>query len=264
MNSKISFTVILAVFSLGLLNAEEFFKITKPEDFRKPAGIVQENDILIIKGKKELLSNQKLVLDPAKKYRLSGQFRLQSGSPVRVWMGYNALDSKGRTIYPIYVLARSGTETELAEDVKPGDKVIKIKDGSKWNANSPYTLIAFNAKDDFSDLPNRAVDRIVKDGVKQNGGVWEITLKSPTKQKFAAGTKVRQHADGATHIWNAGHVDLKNQWVTARGILQGSVKVGNPRHKLWPGTKNVRLLIQVNGKPDSVTELRGIKIEEIQ
>ena len=106
---------------------------------------------------------------------------------------------------------------------------------------------------------------IAKDGVKQNGDVWEITLAQPLKKNIAEGTKVREHINGATFIWNAGAAKVQNKWINRAGVLNGQVMPGKPvvGHKLWPGTQSVRIIIRVTGKADSVTELRNIKIEEL-
>ncbi len=260
----------LAVLSIGALHAEEFFRVEKPEDFRcyqkgkKADYISQQDEILMVKGSAQMFTVRKLRFDPQKKYRLSGQFKLQSGSPVQVWFGYEPLDSQDRTIFPMYVKPVKSTETELSGLAGKGDKVIQVKDAAKWNAAISYGYIAFNVKEDYSDLPNFQAMGIAKNGIRKNGNIWEITLKQPLKRNFPEGTKVRQHVDGATYIWNARSAKLKNQWTAMSGVLSGITQTNNPANKLWPGTKAVRLVIEINGKADSVTEIRNIKVEELR
>ena len=264
MNKKIGMIAALAVSCFGILNANEIIKIEKTGDLSKSSKVSQLGDLLIVKGSADLFSAKTIKLDPNKKYKLSGDFRLQSGGPVQIFLGYVAQDSNGKTIFPLYVNPVSGSATEIAATVRRGSKVITVKDASKWNKKFAACYIAFHAKDDFSDLPNRSVIQIEKNGIKQNGNVWEITLKQPLKMNMMEGTKVRQHINGATYIWNTGFATLKNQWITRRGVLTGVAKTGNPPNKLWPGTKYVKLIIRVNGKSDSVTEIRGVKVEEVK
>ncbi|MBO4631901.1 MAG: hypothetical protein J5858_08270 [Lentisphaeria bacterium] len=254
----------LAAVCMGSLSAVEIFRIDKPEDFTKPTEVTQENDILVVKGKASLYSAEALKLDPAKKYKLSGEFRLRSGTPVQVRLGYLPLDRKNRGIYPLYVNTVPDTETEIAASVRRGGKVISVKDASKWKNTNALCYVAFNAKDDFSDLPNRSVIPIAKNGIRQTADGWEITLKQPLKMNMEEGTKVRQHIDGATCIWNTGVATLNDRWVVRTGLLSGIVKVGTSANKLWPGTGSVRIHIRLlGGKTDSVVEIRNVKVEEI-
>ena len=242
------------------------FRLEKPADLNNAKALSLNNGVLKASGRGKFMSVKDFVLDPAKKYRLSGEFRQASGSPVRVYFGYAPLNEKGRIIYPIYVKNIPGTETELAADAKRGDKAVKVRNAAKWNGKIGYGYIAFNVKDDFSDLPNGSVIPIVKDGIKAEGEVWEIQLKEPIRQKIPAGTKVRQHSSGGTHIWNGGAANLKDQWTALRSshLLNGKVKSGAPVDKLWPGTKSVKLVIELDGKADSVTEIRNVKVEEVK
>lgn len=263
-NSK-TFMMVLAVITMGNLSAEEIFRISKPEDFTKPAGISQKKDILEVKGAASLYSAETLKLDPAKKYKLSGEFRLQSGAPVQVRLGYIPLGQRNRGIYPLYVNAVPNTETEITVPVQRGNKSITVKDASKWKNSNALCYVAFNVKDDYSDLPNYSVIPIEKNGIRQSGDVWEITLKQPMKTNNQEGTKVRQHIDGSTCIWNTGIATLNDRWAVRTGLLSGMVKNGVSSNKLWPGTRAVRVHIRLlGGKADSVTEIRNVKVEEVE
>ena len=261
MNKKIM--ILSAALCIGTLSAAEIFKVAAPADFEKTKKITQESELLLVNGSGDFFTAKDFKLDPAKKYKLSGQFRLRSGSPVQVWLGYAPLNSKKKVLFPIYVNPVANTGTEVVAAARRGTKLMKVKDASKWKQRSCY--VAFNVKDDFSDLPNFSVLAIAKDGVKQNGDVWEITLAQPLKKNIAEGTKVREHINGATFIWNAGTAKVQNKWINRAGVLNGQVMPGKPvvGHKLWPGTQSVRIIIRVTGKADSVTELRNIKIEEL-
>ena len=47
--------------------------------------------------------------------------------------------------------------------------------------------------------------------------------------------------------------------------MRGMVKNGVSSNKLWPGTRAVRVHIRLlGGKADSVTEIRNVKVEEVE
>jgi len=255
---------LLAALCAGTLTAEEIFRIAKPEDFKQATGISQENNILIVNGSKTLFSVQRLELDPAKKYRLSGEFRLRSGSPVKVRLGYAALDAKNGIITPAQVNIVPDTETEITAPVRRGNSVITVKDASRWRTEPAIFYAAFNTRDDFSDLPNRSALKIAPDGIARKGDLWEIKLAQPLKMNMPEGAKVRQHSGGATYIWNTGVATAGEQWMTRTGLLTGIVRTGNPPRKLWPGTKSVRVILSLSGKSDSVIEIRNIRVEELK
>ena len=146
MNKKIM--LLSAVLCMGTLSAAEIFKVATPADFGKKAKITQEEDVLVVNGSGDFFTVKDFKLDPAKKYKLSGQFRLRSGSPVQVWLGYAPLNNKKQTLFPIYVNPVANTGTEVVAAARRGTKLLKVKDASKWKQRSCY--VAFNVKIIFS------------------------------------------------------------------------------------------------------------------
>lgn len=263
--SKLSAGLFAAAWVCSLA-AAEVISIKEPADFTVPKRLSKEGESLALKGNAILFSARTLVLDPAKKYKISGDFRLKEGEiSGRVFLGYAPYDAQGKPISPAAVNATSKSDTEIARAAKKGDKVIFVKDASKWNMKTPYGYIVFNTKEDYSDLPNRDLIGIPKDGIKQSGDVWEITLKTPLTNDRAAGVKVRQHLGAGTFIYNSGSVQVRQGWVTRTGILSGVAKSGSPTNKLWAGTASVRVLVMVlGGKTTDVLEMKNIKVEEVK
>ena len=133
-----------------------------PDDFQGPDEIAQEGNVLLAKGSGEYRSAKTLALDAAANYRFSAEFRMKSGTPAKIAAGFIPLDENGTAIHPTAVNPIRGTETEVAESAPKGSRMIKVKDASHWKNNISYGFIALNAKDGFSDLPNRNVMPIVK------------------------------------------------------------------------------------------------------
>lgn len=178
-----------AVACSGMVFAAEVFKLEKLSDVTKHANVSQQDQIFTVRKNASLFANQKLTLDPAKKYRLSGEFRCIQGKSPNVYLGYAPRDAKNRQIRPACVLSQKDSLTELAADAEAGGKVLKIKDASKWDTVFPYINVAFNAKEDFSDLPNFEVFPIKKNSIKKAGDVWEITLETALRKAYPAGTR---------------------------------------------------------------------------
>ena len=266
--SKLTVGFLAAACMATVSAAEEvILKIEKPEDFLQAKSItVSDDGAMAFKGAfTNLFSKQVIKIDPAKKYRISGEFCLKGGKPVSLFFGFIPYDKNKAQVLANTVLGNNKTLTTVAADAKKGDKVIKVKDASKWNVKSQYSYIVFNAAEDYSDLPNRNSVRTAVPNAKQAGEVWEITLKTPLKADIAAGTAVRQHFDGGTYIYTAGSFKTLGVWKTRTGTISGIAASGAPSNKFWKGTETVRVLIlALNGDKQSETEFKNIKVEEVK
>ncbi len=242
-------------------------KIEKPEDFVKASSVdASENGPLFFKGGSGILiSKEQVKIDPAKKYRISGEFCLKGGKPVTLYLGFVPCDKNNERILPNAVLGCNKTLTTVAENAKKGAKVVKVKDASKWNTKSPYSYIAFKAAENFSDMPNRDVVHTVAPNARKAGAVWEIALKERLKADIAAGTAVRQQFDGSAYVYTAGSFKTVGVWTTRSGIITGTAANGTPCNKFWKGTESVQIVIVISGGDKlSETEFRNVKVEEVK
>lgn len=258
---------LLAAACVGMVSAEEevILKIEKPENFIQFKSVSASDDGFVIKGRFiQLLSKTDITVDPAKKYRVSGEFCLKGGKKPWLYLGFAPYDEKGRPILPSQVNGNNKTLTTVAADAKKGDKVIKVKDASKWNVKSPHSFVAVGAAEDYSDMPNRNLLRSVKPNAEQKGEVWELVLKEPLKADIPAGTAVRQQFAGASFIYTAGGFKPDDSWKSHAGVTSGFA-VGTDASKFWKGTVKVKLLVMsLDGDKDSVTRMRNIKVTEVK
>ena len=256
---------LLASACMGMLSAQEIISIEKPADFAQSRQVVQADDgAIVLKGNGNFISVKALTVDPAKKYQISGEFCLKGGKTPNVYLGFVPFDGKNRQITPSMIYINVKSLTEVVEAAKKGDKIIKVKDASKWNAKSPYSFIAFGAKEDLSDLPNRN-SAFCQPGIKQNGEVWEITLRKPLTKDIEAGTPVRQHFTGSSYIYTAGWLKPTEQWTAKKGVISGIAKYGPVYNKFWTGTKKAKAVVLImNGDGRSETLVRNIKIVEVK
>ncbi len=256
---------ILAAACTGMLSAQEIFSVAEPTDFIQSKKISKADDALSVKGISYLFSTKMFTLDPAKKYQISGEFCQKAGKPMVVFLGFAPYDGKGRIIDARKVNVNKNSQTEVAADAKKGDKIIKVKDASKWNTKTKYSYITFGAKEDYSDLPNGDQQATAAPNAQQNGEVWEILLRKPLTKDIAAGTPVRQQFDGASYIYTAGSCKLSDKWITRKGTISGIAPVGNVWNKMWKGTEKVRVVILfLSGDGTSEVLFRNIKVTEVK
>ena len=239
---------------LQTVNKEWSGKI-KCEDIDGKACAVVDNN-------KTILSKKWTPVQAGKQYNLSGSFKSLGKSQSKVYYGFICYDKKRRQIGTLHSNIISGSGTTLAKACKKGDKLLVLKANKKWKKGN--YAVAFNAKDDFSDLPNREVAyKITK--VTQKGGNIELQLHKPLKKAYAAGTKVRMHtASYGSYLYTAiCGAAVPKSWKT----YKGSAALAKPGQMGWhyirPGTAYVRIVILPNyrKKKDEKLAFKDLKLQ---
>ena len=186
-------------------------------------------------------------------------------SKMVLYLGLQLYDKDNKRIDVITINSIPETATVLAADAKEGDTTLKIKDGAKWTNSRKDTVVAFGAKEDYSDLPNKNLIGIKKGSIKKGEDVWTLELAEPLKKAYSAGTKVRQHKNGGTYFY-AVTKDLTFDWQKVESpVFSGMAKFGEQKLLLWPGTVSGKALFMVLGPGKNVkTEARNIKVEEVE
>ena len=265
---KVFAFLVAAAFCASVSAAENVLKITSPADFTGsgaaklkaiPGGI----GFAVGTGFIEVVSKKRIPVDLSKKYLVTFEYRLAPGSApgCGFYFAPLSLTAEDKVITCDSQYINPNTETELAAPVKKGAKTVWIKDGSRWIAQ--YGAIAFNVRKDLSDLPNFDVIRLT--GLKKVNKVWEVSLRTPVTQNYAARTAVRNHRDGATYRYVGGYCKPQAQWKKAERVVTGALRERVPNYeKSWrPGTASAGIIIFTgNGKGD--VELRNISISEVK
>ena len=262
--------LLTATAGIGMLSGAEVMKLDSSADFTSSGKVVANaaEKSFAATGAYAKVVSKPIQIDPAKKYRLSGKFRAAPGTePQPLYFGFIPLDGKGKQIESFHVnIMKNAKVSELAAPLAKGDKVVKVKDASTWNAATPWGFIAFNAKEDSSDLPNSDLLPIVEKKIEKKGDVWEVTLKKPAAKDYPAGTKVRQHRSGATYLYTAaGNKPVSADWQEFSGKVIGFSENGTPSYRWWKGTKQAKILIIFNYKTKSpgTTEFKDVSLETI-
>ena len=186
----------LIAIGCALVCAAEPVKLapSQPKEFTDGAKLEVVDGVLAVRQPGSFISKQHVAVDTAKPALLTLEYKLSpEAKPESIVFSLDVIDAKGVRFVGAHIFPIKETETELAADAKKGDKTLKIKDASQWQ-DLPLkrgTMVAFNVKEDLSDLPNRTVSGLI-DSVSPEG---EVTLRVPLRVGYPAGTRVRVHRD---------------------------------------------------------------------
>jgi len=228
----------------------------KPHDgkncFKSVAGNIQTKELIPV--------------DPSKAYKLSGWFRSGDNKKIKLLVGLVPHNESKKWLQSQFVNPVAGTETELVQNCKETDTVIKVKEAGKWKKEPTNSLIAFNvdATGGYKDIPNTELStgNVIK--VEQKGGSWELTLEKPCGKPYPAGTKVRQHQRSATYIYPLTVNDFNStEWQEVSAVVKDVAQTGcYPGTKFWNSTKYVKIVIlPING---GIIYFDDLKLEELK
>lgn len=198
----------------------------------------------VIDNKNYIYSKKFIPIEAGVKYTLSGTFKSLGDEASRVYYGFLTYDKKKRFIHAYNSNSMLGTATTLAQECKKGDKAVVIKANKKWKINH---AIAFNAKDDFSDLPNREIIyKITK--IIPKGDNMELQLSVAVKKAYPTETKIRMHSKAyGTYLYTtiSGSRIPKTWKIFSNSAVLA--KPGQMSHQFFrPGTAFVKILIMPN------------------
>lgn len=168
-----------------------------------------------VKGRNRLMSMNQIKIQPDKKYRASFYVKAVGESPAQIFAGWICYDKKGKVIPSEAFHSVRNSLTEVVSAAVKGDRIVKIKDGSKWKKGKAFQ-IAFNAKKDDSDLPNYQVYGFEK--LEKKDGVWQITLQKPLAFDVVKGTFVREHIKGGDFLFVSNKVITPGEWQKLESI----------------------------------------------
>ena len=221
---KKSFLLCTMLFAACFVNGAEYLFDTQASceaEGKTKLGFKDGHHIL--KGNCHFWTTQMFKHDPAKKYKISAEVMTESQQPYPSFVfGLVFFNEKGRFIYTKeYVTAPNGF-TELAKPMEPSDTVITIKKpaGFKKHRHWHYVL-AFEAKEDNTDLPNAKVTTRIKK-MEIGADTITLTLSKPTFASYPAGTKVRLHYDLSFFLpvdLNTYYTRPNAQWKTIGGAI---------------------------------------------
>ena len=203
-------------------------------------------------------------VDPAKKYRLSGKFRLvnpPAEKAGKLKFGIQTYDKNKRPIQPEHTTVINRTATTLVAAAEYGQSSVTVADGKTWRIVPNFSYIAFNVKDDFSDLPNRSTVAIT--AVKmQPDGKAVLELKEPLREFYAPGTKVRMHHRLAAFLYGGAlNKVLSGEFQDISGEFTGEQR-GFSHNAFRQGTAFIQVVVMLEG--NGTLEFKEVKFEEVR
>ena len=203
-------------------------------------------------------------VDPAKKYRLSGKFRLvnpPAEKAGKLKFGIQTYDKNKRPIQPEHTTVINRTATTLTAAAEYGQRSVTIANGKIWRIVPNFSYIAFNAKDDFSDLPNRTTVAITAVKIQPDGKAV-LELKEPLHEFYAPGTKVRMHHRLAAFLYGGAlNKVLSGEFQDISGEFTGEQR-GFSHNAFRQGTAFIQVLVMLEG--NGTLEFKDIKFEEVR
>ena len=189
------------------------------------------------------LGNEYIEIEPDAAYEISAELCGEGDSQAnRVDFGLALYDGKKQLIAHSQMAVVPGSNAVLLEAIPKGAKSLKVKDAGDWETlvKRGARIIAMNAKDDYSDLPNRTLCYFIKK-LTQEGDIISIELTNEAYYGYPAGTKVRLHRDGG-YQWSLLEFHaMGNKWKTFKGSISGMAASGTPKNQFWKNAKYVRL-----------------------
>lgn len=257
-----------ALLSLAMLYAgDSSLQPAKAADWKSESRITEKDGVFVSGAYNRVISRTMLAVDPAKKYRVSGEFRQTAGKDAKIHFGVAPYSADKKFIGPLNSIIYGKTFNTLKKAVKAGDTKIEIAPQSDWIARNHFR-VAFNAQKDGSDLPNFDISKgaPVKRSFNVDAGTIIITLSKPVEKDYPAGTNVRLHTGGGEFLSCAGEaLALSNDWKSFSGEITGESS-GHTRKNFRKNTKFAAIMFRVYA-PDRVNskiQFRNLKLEEVK
>lgn len=213
-----------------------------------------------------MISNIVYPVDPKKKYVLSGEYKV-IGSPGAIcYVCLRCFDENKVFIGFKNTNKVLFSDTFLAGDVDYSDKIIKVKDASKWKTGKNM-CIAF-------DTPPPGTEKIIRNTsygwginkIEKKDSYWEVTLDHPCDMKYPAGTRIRLHTNrGYAYPIVSGELKATTEWQTFRKEISGETPYCIYSNLFRFGTRFVDIVVMANWTniKNCTVVLRNIAFEEV-
>lgn len=252
MVKKVLMSLMFAMCALSVSAGTVIFDGSSPDAWADNRVSVQDGLMVAQLGFRPLFSTEAIPVIRGRKYTVSGEFRV-IGKPqgrATLYFGITPFTADGQEIiHAAVATAEPQLITTLAADAKKGDKVLILNNAANWKFLA-HGRLAFNAREDRSDLPNMDLSPFFDMNnikVREDGSV-EVALKQPLAKDYPAGTKVRQHRSGNAFVY-VGISDKSDEWVSFSQTF----------NNFYIGTAKIKLTIRLLQRQWPV-EIRNIRV----
>jgi hypothetical protein len=208
------------------------------------------NASLSVTGGVGIQSNDYILIDPNKSYTQSGSFKsIGAGGNSRTYYGVASYDK-----YKQYITARMSnhflnTETELTQDLKPGDTVAYVKNATNWHKAADWFEYRYLAIYPYKDYPLYTYTQNIYFYNDSDTSTNTITLTSAySGLLIPAGTKVANNNNSyGEYIYNTltGTI-VPNAWSTYTSTVAGEYVNTTSYQQFRYGTKYIKILFLLN------------------
>ena len=253
--------LFLALAAAAFACAAESVRIapSKPEEFLNGEKLEVKEGALVMK-EGAIISKQHVAFDSAKPGVFTFEYKLAPGAkPVMFYAALDTRDAKGALLFGAHIFGFKETETELAAATTKFDRTIKLKDGSRWQKPEYRrgVMVAFDAKEDNSDLPNRRISSLVKN-ISPEG---EVTLRYPVGAAYPTGTRIRLHRD--TCSFGIGSTYLKPTAEWKKCTVKIRPRTEGDAGSWWPFAEKVGVRFGfLSNKPEAGVMIRNIEFTQ--
>ena len=103
-----------------------------PEDFSRSETMTLEQGVLVMNSGNHV-TKQTIAVDRTRPGRLTFEYKLAPGAkPQTFVIAVHSVTAEGKYLVGGRIFAVAGTETELVAPVRKGDRILKLKDASRW------------------------------------------------------------------------------------------------------------------------------------
>ena len=179
-------------------------------------------------------------VDPAQTWLLEGEFR--ASAPTVLNFGLEFFDAEHKMIHAFRFAGVAGTGTELAAPAKKGDRVLKVRDASRWQPNIwKLAVPRIDPAEHGVSWGQLALD-VVK--VRKRGGVFEVALAKGLPCDLPAGTGISQHCGMPPFYAVWGEPVPGGRWLRFRRLIRAGEAFSPDCENFWPGTRYARFFIK--------------------
>jgi len=220
--------------------------------------VIQERYGFKAKGYVILISKKCLEIDPYSKYTLSAEIKVLNELGVQFYnfIGFYTYTDPNPNSKPIYsenIFHVSNTFTKLIR-MEDDNKTLFVTNSQKWDKNgvgSPdHEYIAFGAKEDSSDLPNRNLKKIKIVSVDHNKNTIKLEQPLIIPKDFESDQElfIRKHTAGNDHNYLCYKTNPNtNDFIEYSGTIQDYHDgTTNEMHKWRPGAKYARIMFFIS------------------
>jgi hypothetical protein len=194
-------------------------------------------------------SDQLIPVDTSKTYYQSGQFKSVGTGLSKAYYGIATFDSDKSYISSYMVNHYINTETELVQDLKPGDTTIYVKNAANWKKSSDLVHLRYFGIFPYKDYPTYTYTRYCYAYSNINTIDNTITLTNAySGELIPAGTSVSNNYDAyGWYTYNVlAYVTIPSTWAKYESNISGSMYNLNSYHVFRYATKYIKIAFYLN------------------